>query len=121
MFHHESTHIFTATVSKNRFKFLLQIIQFDEKETRPERWEGDNYAAIREFFDEGNVQNAKMREASTFLTADETLYSYQGRTGIKQYNPAKPSKYGLSYQSLSLREKCPNTELFLVRIWTLFT
>ena len=24
-------------------------------------------------------------------------------------------------EQLSLREKCPNTELFLVRIWTLFT
>lgn len=44
---------------KNRFKFLLKFIQFDDKETRPGRKEGNKYAAIREFFEEVNVQNGK--------------------------------------------------------------
>ena len=59
----------------------------------------DKYVAIREFFKEANVQNAKMRGTSSFLSVDKTLYSYQGRIGIKQYNPAKPVKYGLLYWS----------------------
>ena len=30
-------------------------------------------------------------------------------------------RFALTHAKGSLREKCPNTELFLVRIWTLFT
>ena len=101
VFHHEASHdIFSATMSKNRFKFLLQFLQFDDKDTRPARWDGDKYAAIRIFFEQVNAQNAKMRGPSTYLSVDETLYPYRGKIGIKQYNPAKPAKYGLLYRSL---------------------
>ena len=34
------------------------------------------------------------------MAIDETLYSYRGRIGIKQFNPSKPAKYGLIYRSL---------------------
>ena len=101
VFSHEATHkVFSATMAKNRFKFLEQFIQFDDKHTRPERWRGDKYAAIREFFESVNVQNAKMRGPSTFVSVDETLYPYRGKIGLKQYNPSKPAKYGLLYRSL---------------------
>lgn len=44
---------------KNRFKFLLKFTQFDDKETRAGKREGNKYAAIREFFEKVNVQNGK--------------------------------------------------------------
>ena len=70
-FFHESTcNIFSATMSKIRFKFLEQFIQLDNKNTRPERWRGDKCAAIREFFENVNVQNARMRGPSTFVSVD---------------------------------------------------
>ena len=55
----------------------------------------DEYVPIREFFEEVNVQNAEMRGTSAFLSVDETLYPYRDRIGVKQYNSAKPAKYGL--------------------------
>ena len=48
-------------MSKSCFKFLEQFIQFDDKNAQPERWRGDKYAALREFFESVNVQNASMR------------------------------------------------------------
>ena len=41
-----------------------------------------------------------MRYPSPFLAVDKTLYPYRGHEGIKQYNPSKPAKYGLSCHSL---------------------
>ena len=40
-----------------------------------------------EAFGSVNVQNARMRDPSTFVSVDETLYPYSGKIGIKKYNP----------------------------------
>ena len=48
---------------------------------------------MREFFEEVNVQNTKMRAESTFLGIYKSLYPCRGRIGRKQYNLAKPAKY----------------------------
>ena len=79
---------------------MEQFIQFDDKNRRPERLRDDKYAAIWEFFERVNVQNARMRGPSTFVCVDETLYPYRGKIGIKQYNPSKPAMYGLLYRSI---------------------
>ena len=42
-----------------------------------------------------------MRIPSEFLSIDETLYPYRGKIQFRQYNPNKPTKYALLYQSLS--------------------
>lgn len=34
---------FGATTSKNRFRFLMQNIRFDDAETRPHRWNSDRF------------------------------------------------------------------------------
>ena len=39
-----------------------------------------------------------------FVSVDETLYPYRGKTRIKQYNLSKPATYGLLYRSLSYAE-----------------
>ena len=50
VFSHESSlDIFQSTMSQNRFKFLIRMLSFDEKDTRAERWKYDKYAAFRDF------------------------------------------------------------------------
>ena len=46
------------------------------------------------------ILNARARIPSPYTSIDETLYPYRGRIGMKQYNPSKPSKYGLLYRSI---------------------
>ena len=98
--HESSLDIFESTMSQNRFIFLVRMLSFDDKNTRSERWKLDKFAAFREFFEKMNVNNAKARTPSFYTSIDETLYPYRGHIGLKQYNPSKPSKYGLLYRSL---------------------
>ena len=60
----------------------------------------DKFACFRDFFEKVNENNAKWRYPSPYLAIDESLYPYRGQIGFKQYNPLKPAKYGLLYQSL---------------------
>ena len=79
---------------------MEQFIQFDDKNARPEKRRGDKYAAMREFFESVNVQNARTRDPSTFVSVDETLYPYRMKIGIKQCNTSKHAKYRLLYRRL---------------------
>ena len=102
LFHHASSNkSYTATMGKNRFRFLLRVIQFDYYGTRRDRWTIDRFAAAREIFNKFNENCATMRIPSEFLSIDETLYPYRGKIQFRQYNPNKPAKYGLLYRSLS--------------------
>ena len=114
-------------MNKNRYYTLLWLIQFDDMQTREDRWVHDELAAAREyrwvhdklaaaredrwvhdklaaareFFEKFNENCAQMMIPSEFLAIDERLYPYRGGTVIKQYNPNKPAKYGLLYRSIS--------------------
>ena len=98
-FHESSQEIFTATMSCNRFAFLIHFLEFDNKETWRQQWREDKFASIREFFMKMNKSNRRCRNPLPYVTVDETLYPYCRRIGMKQYNPSA-QKYGLLYQSL---------------------
>ena len=98
--HESANDVFGAAMSQNRFHFINRFITFDDKATRPERWRKDKFACMRELFEMMNKNNGKSRYPSPLLSIDETLYPYRGHIGFKQYNPNKPSKYGLMYRSL---------------------
>ena len=66
-------HVFGGTMSRNRFKFLMTCITFDDGDTRNERWRHDRFAAFREFFEEFNENCAKQVNPSEYLSLDETL------------------------------------------------
>ena len=87
-------------MSYNRFAFLICFLEFDDKETQGQRWREDKFAAIREFFMKMNENNGRYRNSSPYVSVDETLYPYRGRTGMEQYNPSKTAKYELLCQSL---------------------
>ena len=52
--------VFSATMSRLRFEFLLSHICFGEFEQRGEKWKNDRFAAIRDFFD---ALNEKLGQA----------------------------------------------------------
>ena len=99
-YHESSNDIFSATMHRKRFTFLARIIQFDDSETRRERWKVDKFAPFREFFEEVNRRFLTLRKPSAHLAIDEALYPYCGRIGFKQYNPSKPAKHGLVFRSI---------------------
>ena len=96
-FYESSLQLFAATMSYNRFAFLIRFLEFDDEETHRQRWREDKFAAICEFFMKMNKNNGKCHNPLPYVSVDETLYPYRGRIGMKQYNPSKPAKYGLLY------------------------
>lgn len=87
--------IFPATMSYNRFQFLLRCIRFDNIENREERRNIDKLAPIREIFDIFNNNCMKFYNCGSLITVDEKLESFRGRCSFRQYIPSKPAKYGI--------------------------
>ena len=46
--------VLSAFMSRNRFKFWIAHISFDDHTLRPTRWQHDKFAAFREIFEEFN-------------------------------------------------------------------
>ena len=93
--------VFAATMSRNRFKLLIQSIMFDDHQERAVNWPHDRFAAIRNFFELFNKNSLKHVIPSEYFAINETLYAMRNQISIKQYNPNKPAKYGLLFKSLN--------------------
>lgn len=93
--------IYNATMSMNRYKFIMRFVTFDNKETRAERYKKDKFAAMRNFFEDWNVRCAEPVQCSAWVTIDECLYPSRGRQPAKCYNPSKPAKYGVNMKDLN--------------------
>lgn len=93
--------IFGATMSKNRFTFLLSKVSFDDESTRRDRWTQDRFAAFRELHILFNRNCASAITPDDFITIDETLYPMRTQISFKQYNRNKPAKYGLLFKSIN--------------------
>ena len=64
--------VFSATMSSNRFKFLLWNLCFDDVATRNDSWSHNRFANV--------------------------IWKMRIQVALKQYNLAKPSKYGLLFK-----------------------
>lgn len=85
--------IFSACMSLDRFKTINRCIRFDDKE---ERQRGrDKLAPIRNVFEKWVAGVKKMYIPGDFLTVDEQLLPFRGRSPFTQYIPSKPAKYGI--------------------------
>ena len=86
---------YKATMSKERFRFLIDCLRFDAKETRNSRKQNDPFAAIREVWEDviKNCQGSFKPGANT--TIDEQLLGFRGRCPFRMYIPSKPNKYGI--------------------------
>ena len=73
LFYHDSScDVFAATMNCMRFYFLCQMVQFDDKETRAERWRMNRLTALGKIFESFNVNYATLRILSEYLAIDET-------------------------------------------------
>ena len=93
--------VFSATKSRNRFKFLIAHISFDDHTTHPTPWQLDRFAAFRKIFDEFNKNCGKFLVRNNYLSQDETLYPTRTQISFKQFNPSKPAKYVMLYKSIN--------------------
>ena len=101
MFGEDGHHFFGGTMAKNRFAFLVEHLSFDDKLTRPDRWQTDRFAAIREIFEYFNANCSRSVAPGLYLSIDETLAATRLKTLFTVYNPAKPAKYGILYRSIN--------------------
>ena len=92
---------FGATMSRLRYEFIYSDLCFDDFQTRPERWQGDRFAALRDIFETCNENFIRTMAPSDYLTIDETLYPMHTQVSFKQYNPDKPAKYGMLFKSIN--------------------
>ena len=51
--------VFSATMSRDRMKFLLSTLTFEDPETRKEKWPYDRFAAARPIFEMSNSNTSK--------------------------------------------------------------
>ena len=93
--------VFSATISRNRSKFLIAHISFDNHIPRPTPWQHDRFAVFREIFEEFNKNCGKFLIPDDYLSLYETLYPTRTQISFKQFNPSKPAKYGMLYKLIN--------------------
>ncbi len=94
-------HIFSATMGKNRFKFLISNLCFNDEKTWSQWYHRDRFAAGRELFELFNMKCRSHFIPDDFLPVNETLYPCSNKVANKQYNKSKPAKYGILFKSLN--------------------
>ncbi|KAF2896950.1 hypothetical protein ILUMI_09226, partial [Ignelater luminosus] len=95
IFSEEGLPIYRATLAKHRFLLLLKCIRFDDKNTREGRKEHDNFAAIRELWNNVTDTFPKFLNPSESVVIDEELIIFHGRCKFRVFIPTKPGKYGI--------------------------
>ena len=102
LFHNSSgSPIFGATMSKNRFRFLMSHISFDDFASRDRRWEYDRFAGFRHILVIFIKNCGLVISPHDYLALDETLYPIRTGLNFKQYNRSKPAKYGMLFRSIN--------------------
>ena len=101
LFADEGHYAFGAIMSKNRFKFLLSHITFDNHIDCENNWPTDRFAAMRPVWELFNSNLGKYVAPSEYLTIDETLYPMRHQIAFRQYNPNMPHKYGVLLKPLN--------------------
>ena len=101
LFADEGHYAFGAIMSKNRFKFLLSHITFDNHIDCENNWPTDRFATMRPVWELLNSNLGKYVASSEYLTTNETLCPVQHQIAFRQCNPNKPHKYGVLLKLLN--------------------
>lgn len=86
---------FRSTMSKERFRFLLNCLRFDDRETRNTRRQQSKFAPIEDIWDIFISQCKANYKAGSYCTIDEQLVGFLGRCPFRMYTHNKPNKYGI--------------------------
>ena len=93
--------IFRATMSKERFLFLLTAIRFDNHLVREQKKaSGDRLAAVSYMFNAFIANSIGNYTCFEYVTVDEMLVGFRGRCPFRMYMKAKPVKYGIKIMCL---------------------
>ncbi|RUS70333.1 hypothetical protein EGW08_021902 [Elysia chlorotica] len=84
-----------SAMTRSRFLALSNRLRFDDKETRTERRNRDEFAPIRDMWEQVLSNMRRHYVPGPFITVDEQLIPWRGRCKFLQYLPSKPDKYGL--------------------------
>lgn len=91
--------LFQLVMSKERFRFLVRSLRFDDITTRDTRKKRDKLAAIRDIFEMFRRNCMDNYEPGEFVACDEMLEKFRGLCPFRQYIPRKPGRYGLKVQA----------------------
>lgn len=86
---------YKATMSEARFRFLINCLRFDNKETRLTRLAQNRLAPISEIWEYLMANCEKNYKPGAYVTIDEQLVGFRGKCKFRMYIPSKPDKYGL--------------------------
>lgn len=90
--------IIADTMTIKRFKKILENIHFNDNSTQVPRSDPayDKLHKIRPIVDMLNsiISNTNIYKPSSFISVDESMVPFNGRSAIKQYMPLKPVKRG---------------------------
>ena len=89
--------VFSATMSQNRFNFIVAHLSFDDENTQDDRWKLDRVAAVREFYEMFNNGCMTTLVPGDYLSLDETLYAM--RTQISFNNITPTSRLSMAFFS----------------------
>ena len=62
--------VFSATMSTQRFQFILANLTFDDPEDRPACWQCDRFASMQYVFEECNKSFARVMNPECYLSLD---------------------------------------------------
>uniref|UniRef100_A0A1B6CG24 PiggyBac transposable element-derived protein domain-containing protein n=1 Tax=Clastoptera arizonana TaxID=38151 RepID=A0A1B6CG24_9HEMI len=95
--------IFRLSMSCKRFKFLLRNRSFDDREIegRRQRKSLDKFYCMRETFYEFVRLCKENYSHSEYVTIDEMLPNFRGKSSFRVYMPNKPGKFGIKVWAMS--------------------
>lgn len=91
---------FWTTMSRERFRFLLRYLRFENQEKTETTKLVDNLAPIRQFYETFIDNCKKCYSVSGNCAVGERLIPYRGKCNFKVFNPRKKIKYGLKVFTL---------------------
>jgi len=91
--------LFRATMTKDRFLFILSSLMFDDKTTRNKRIESDRFAQVREIWDLFIRNCIRYYEPGFNVTIDEQLLDFEGKCNFRVHL-RKSDQYGLKIMTM---------------------
>ena len=88
---------FTSQTSRNRFEQPLNMLHFTNCENIPQDISTVRCfeAKVADHLTNVNCNSAKLLTPARALSIDEMIVKFNGRSVLRHYMPAKPTKYGI--------------------------
>ena len=75
--------VFSKTISRDKFDYLIFYVSFDNHTTRPTRWQYNRFEVFREIFEEFGKNYGKFLGPNDCLSQNETLHPRTAHISFK--------------------------------------